>query len=71
MKRTVNFFLIFALLVLIVPLTAQVGSASSSSITCDTVDPALQLNSPNGGESFYVGNTENILWQTSVKSSMT
>ncbi|MBN2830566.1 MAG: hypothetical protein JXR56_09630, partial [Candidatus Cloacimonetes bacterium] len=33
--------------------------------TLDTVLPVLQLTSPNSGESWYIGDTNNILWNAS------
>jgi len=30
--------------------------------TLDTVDPTLDLSSPNGGETWYLGDTHDITW---------
>jgi hypothetical protein len=37
----------------------------SSIFAMDTVDPVLDLSSPNGGEEWYIGSTHNILWSAS------
>ncbi len=37
----------------------------SALFAMDTVDPALNLNSPNGGEEWYIGSTHNIEWVAS------
>jgi hypothetical protein len=34
----------------------------SPNFTMDTVDPQVQLISPNGGENWYIGDTRNIEW---------
>ncbi|MDY0150922.1 MAG: hypothetical protein RBS43_01460 [Candidatus Cloacimonas sp.] len=37
----------------------------SGDIALDTVVPVLQLNSPNGGETWYIGDSKNITWAVS------
>ncbi|MDY0151159.1 MAG: hypothetical protein RBS43_02660 [Candidatus Cloacimonas sp.] len=56
-------------LLLLIVLTAGFASAfalssttNSAFFTLDTVAPDLQLQSPNGGEEWYLGDTNNILW---------
>ncbi|MFO7660462.1 MAG: hypothetical protein R6V77_06085 [Candidatus Cloacimonadaceae bacterium] len=37
--------------------------AETPAFTLDTVDPSLTLIAPNGGEDWYIGGTNNILWE--------
>ncbi len=46
-------------------LSALSSNLSVGSVTLDTVDPEVELTSPNGGESWYFGDTQNILWNAS------
>lgn len=41
------------------------GFGDSGTLTLDNVPPYIILISPNGGEEWYFGQTENILWQAS------
>ncbi|HPS40265.1 MAG TPA: hypothetical protein PL124_12670, partial [Candidatus Cloacimonadota bacterium] len=37
----------------------------TETFTLDTVAPSLALSSPNGGETWYIGDTHNITWTAS------
>ena len=41
------------------------SNSSSGPVTIDTVDPEVELHTPNGGESWYFGDTQNIQWNAS------
>ncbi|MBI9032233.1 hypothetical protein JEZ13_09575 [bacterium] len=43
-------------------LSALGGFSTYGPVTLDTVDPQVDLLSPNGGESWYFGDTQNIQW---------
>jgi hypothetical protein len=42
---------------------ALIGEAETEIFTIDTVDPTLTLIAPNGGEAWYIGDTNDVLWQ--------
>ena len=43
-------------------LTALTSFGTSAPVLIDTVDPSISILSPNGGEAWYIGDTNNILW---------
>jgi len=43
-------------------LLALTGYGTSAPVINDTVDPSLSLIAPNGGENWYIGDTNDILW---------
>lgn len=43
-------------------LLARTGYGTSAPVINDTVDPALSLTAPNGGEIWYIGDTRDIIW---------
>ncbi|MFA7024915.1 MAG: hypothetical protein WC176_03525 [Candidatus Cloacimonadaceae bacterium] len=51
-----------ALLTLSVAALALSSNTNSAVFTLDTVAPALELNAPLGGEEWYLGDTNDILW---------
>lgn len=53
---------LFALLVLASSLPAQSTFADSGPVGLDTLDPVVSLIAPNGSETFYIGETNSILW---------
>lgn len=48
-----------------VGLMALTGYGTSAPVMNDTIDPTLILSSPNGGEIWYIGDTNDILWSAS------
>ena len=61
MKVLLTTLLLFAGLTLF-----ALGSTTDSELfILDTVVPALQLTSPIGGEAWYIGDTDNITWNSS------
>ncbi len=38
------------------------STTDSALFTLDTVDPAITIIAPNGGEAWYIGDTNNITW---------
>lgn len=46
-------------------LLALSSYGTSAPVVNDTVDPSLSLTSPNGGEEWYIGDTNNITWTAS------
>lgn len=38
---------------------------TSAPVANDTVSPTLSILSPNGGEAWYIGDTNNVLWSAS------
>lgn len=54
--------LIFTLLAIHVGLMALSGFGISPILTLDTVSPQVELLAPNGGEQWYVGDLNSILW---------
>lgn len=59
MKKAVIFTLLMSILTLCSGLSSH---NDSPDYVMDMVDPLLELSSPNGGESYYSGETVNILW---------
>ncbi len=49
---------------------ALISSTNSSLFTLDTVNPEINLIAPNGGEEWYIGDTNNILW-TATDTNLT
>ena len=43
-------------------LPALVGYGTSAAVIFDTVDPALTITAPAGGEAWYIGDTNDITW---------
>ena len=43
-------------------LMALTGFGTSAPVINDTVDPTLSITSPNGGEAWYIGDTNDIIW---------
>jgi len=60
MKRIGLVFLPFIILPL--SIFALVGEGTYGSFTMDTVNPEVTVNSPNGGEELYIGDSHNIIW---------
>ena len=54
--------LLCILLVFVSGLPALVGYGDSAPVINDTVDPALTITAPNGGEAWYIGDTNDITW---------
>ena len=50
------------LLLLCTAAFALSSTTNSALFTLDTVDPIITIQSPNGGEEWYIGDTNNILW---------
>ena len=46
-------------------LLALTGYGTSEPVVNDTVDPSLSILSPNGGEAWYIGDTNDITWTAS------
>ncbi len=46
-------------------LLALSGYGTSAPVVNDTVDPSLSILSPNGGEAWYIGDTNDITWTAS------
>jgi len=46
-------------------LLALSGYGTSAPVVNDTVDPSLSILSPNGGEAWYIGDTNDIIWTAS------
>lgn len=38
------------------------STTNSAPFTLDTVDPAITIIAPNGGEAWFIGDTNNITW---------
>ena len=57
-----KFMFLVTLLTLCVAAQAMSSTTNSAMITLDTVAPALELSAPHGGEEWYLGDTNNILW---------
>lgn len=55
-------FFLGILLLIISFLRALSSYGTSPAVINDTVDPSLSLLSPNGGEQWYIGDTNNITW---------
>ena len=56
-------YLITAVLLLICMATFALSSTTNSaSFSLDTVDPNISIIAPNGGESWYIGDTNDIIW---------
>ncbi len=51
-----------ALLTLSVAALALSSTTNSAVFTLDTVAPSLELSAPNGGEEWYLGDTNDVLW---------
>lgn len=43
-------------------LLALSGYGTSAPVVNDTVDPSLSILAPNGGEAWYIGDTNDITW---------
>lgn len=43
-------------------LQAIIGHGTSAPVINDTVDPSLSITTPNGGEEWYIGDTQDITW---------
>jgi hypothetical protein len=43
-------------------LMALTGYGTTAPVINDTVDPTLSINAPNGGEAWYIGDTQDITW---------
>ena len=57
-------YLLTASLLLICAAVFALSSTTNSALfTLDTVDPIITIQSPNGGEEWYIGDTNNILWE--------
>lgn len=54
--------LALALLSFCIAVMAISSTTNSATFTLDTTAPTLELNSPNGGEEWYLSDTNNILW---------
>lgn len=50
------------LLLFVSGLPALVGYGTSAPVVLDTVDPALTITAPAGGEAWYIGDTNDITW---------
>ncbi len=50
------------LLLCVTALFALSSNTNSDPFTLDTVDPAVTIIAPNGGEEWYIGDTNDILW---------
>ena len=50
------------LLVFVSGLPALIGRGISAPVINDTVDPALTITAPAGGEAWYIGDTNDITW---------
>ena len=59
MKKAVMLGMLLSILALCSGLSSY---GDSPDFSMDTVDPLLQLFSPNGGETWYIGDTKNIEW---------
>lgn len=46
------------------------STTNSALFTLDTVDPDITIIAPNGGEAWYIGDTNNILW-TATDTNLT
>lgn len=62
MKKVLMFVVLMGILTLCSGLSSY---GNSPDFEMDTVAPQLELISPNGGESWYIGDTRNILWTAS------
>ncbi len=54
--------LISILLIFVSGLPALTGYGTSAPVLNDTVDPALSILSPTGGETWYIGDNHDITW---------
>ncbi|MDD2324073.1 MAG: hypothetical protein PHT77_12640 [Bacteroidales bacterium] len=55
--------LMATLLLLCAAVFALSSTTNSAPFTLDTVDPDITIIAPNGGEEWYIGDTNNILWE--------
>jgi hypothetical protein len=56
-------YLLTAMLLLICTVGFALSSTTNSALfALDTVDPVITIESPNGGEEWYIGDTRNIVW---------
>jgi len=46
-------------------LMALTGYGTTAPVINDTVDPTLSITAPNGGEAWYIGDTNDIIWTAS------
>ncbi len=46
-------------------LPALTGYGTTAPVINDTVNPSLSILSPNGGETWYIGDTNDIIWTAS------
>ena len=46
-------------------LMALTGYGTTAPVINDTVDPSLSITAPNGGEAWYIGDTNDIIWTAS------
>jgi len=53
---------VLVLVCLYISAFALASTTNSALFTLDTTDPTLHLQTPNGGEQWYLGDTHNILW---------
>ncbi|MDZ4121310.1 MAG: Ser-Thr-rich GPI-anchored membrane family protein, partial [Candidatus Cloacimonadaceae bacterium] len=62
MKTAMLIGIMFSLTTALLALT---GYGTSAPVVNDTVDPSLSILSPNGGEAWYLGDTNDITWTAS------
>ena len=62
MKTAMLIGILFSLTTVLLALS---GFGTSAPVVNDTVDPSLSIISPNGGEAWYIGDTNDIIWTAS------
>lgn len=58
-----KYLLTVTLLLICAAAFALSSTTNSALFTLDTVDPVITIQSPNGGEEWYIGDTRNIIWE--------
>ncbi len=62
MKTAMLIGILFSLTTVLLALS---GYGTSAPVVNDTVDPSLSILAPNGGEAWYIGDTNDITWTAS------
>jgi len=57
------------LFIFVTGLLALSGYDTSAPVINDTVDPTLSILTPNGGEAWYIGDTNDITWTASEQNN--